>query len=362
MVEKLGVARAREEAERADAVIYVFDASRASTPRTRASSPRCRRSRILVANKSDRPPAGPLPEGAARLCGLERDAGRGLRESSRRHDRLGRPHRGDLGGAGVAAPAGPRRARTLATEETLAALSQGHSPEYAVTHCHAALDALADLTGETTSDDVLDRLFHFLHRKVTSRSAALRVCALRAHRRAARGRRLTARLTLRFALRSRGASLLPPFGRETSRAASGCGRAAARPLWRLRPGPVEAERLGEEDRHLPARQRRVGAVDVGPAPSRDPGRREGLDELEEGMRVAARRRTTRKGEPARPGGERAAARSAGGSGPRWPSSGKAAQRKWLTTSSSPSSSTSNWYRYSGCSGRRRRPSGPVNRR
>ena len=50
------------------------------------------------------------------------------------------------------------RARSAA-EATLAALSQGHSPEYAVTHCHAALDALADLTGETTSDDVLDRLF-----------------------------------------------------------------------------------------------------------------------------------------------------------------------------------------------------------
>ena len=44
-------------------------------------------------------------------------------------------------------------------DATLDALSQGHSPEYAVTHCHAALDALADLTGETTPEDVLARLF-----------------------------------------------------------------------------------------------------------------------------------------------------------------------------------------------------------
>ena len=50
------------------------------------------------------------------------------------------------------------RARGSA-EQTIAALERGDSPEYAVTHCHAALDALADLIGETTSDDVLARLF-----------------------------------------------------------------------------------------------------------------------------------------------------------------------------------------------------------
>ncbi len=115
--------------------------------------------RILVANKSDRPPAGPVPEGAARLCGLEESAGRRLREllaatiaadvrTEETSEVLGSLRQRDL----------VERAR-LAAEETLAALSQGHSPEYAVTHCHAALDALADLTGETTSDDVLDRLF-----------------------------------------------------------------------------------------------------------------------------------------------------------------------------------------------------------
>ena len=50
------------------------------------------------------------------------------------------------------------RARDGAAQ-TLAALARHDSPEYAVTHCHAALDALADLVGETTSDDVLARLF-----------------------------------------------------------------------------------------------------------------------------------------------------------------------------------------------------------
>src|SRR6185503_1218420 len=57
--------------------------------------------------------------------------------------------------------------------------------------------------------------------------ACKRVCALRAHRRAARaGARSTARLTLSPRSGSRGANLLPPFGRETIRAASNRDRAA----------------------------------------------------------------------------------------------------------------------------------------
>ena len=63
------------------------------------------------------------------------------------------------GNAGYVGPGVVRRLRASRPDATLAALSRGDSPEYAVTHCHAALDALADLTGETTSDDVLDRLF-----------------------------------------------------------------------------------------------------------------------------------------------------------------------------------------------------------
>jgi tRNA modification GTPase len=44
-------------------------------------------------------------------------------------------------------------------EAALTALQEGVSPEYAVTHLHTALDALADVFGETTSEDVLQRIF-----------------------------------------------------------------------------------------------------------------------------------------------------------------------------------------------------------
>jgi tRNA modification GTPase len=46
-----------------------------------------------------------------------------------------------------------------ATDEALGALGRGVSPEYAATHVDSALAALADVFGETTSEDVLARIF-----------------------------------------------------------------------------------------------------------------------------------------------------------------------------------------------------------
>jgi tRNA modification GTPase len=41
----------------------------------------------------------------------------------------------------------------------LESLSQRESPEYAASRVHDAVDALADFLGETTSEDVLQRIF-----------------------------------------------------------------------------------------------------------------------------------------------------------------------------------------------------------
>jgi tRNA modification GTPase len=160
VVEKIGVARARQEAERADAILYVFDSSEGfDAEDARTLSELADRPRILVANKSDRASSGPLPAGAVRICGLSADSG------SRLSEILGAAIASDVRTEETSEVLGSLRQRDLvdrarrAAEETLAALSQGHSPEYAVTHCHAALDALADLVGETTSEDVLARLF-----------------------------------------------------------------------------------------------------------------------------------------------------------------------------------------------------------
>ena len=159
-VEKIGVARAREEAARADAILYVFDGSEGFTADDeKAWTDVGDRPRVLIANKADRSSAGPRPEGAAPLCGLASDAGARLAEL------LGATIANDIRTEETSEVLGSLRQRDLVerarkgAEDTLAALSHGHSPEYAVTYCHEALDALADLAGETTTEDVLARLF-----------------------------------------------------------------------------------------------------------------------------------------------------------------------------------------------------------
>ena len=115
--------------------------------------------RVLIANKADRGVSAVLPEGAVPLRGLSQDAGARLTEL------LAATIAGDIRTEETSEVLGSLRQRDLVdraracADATLDALSQGHSPEYAVTHCHAALDALADLTGETTPEDVLARLF-----------------------------------------------------------------------------------------------------------------------------------------------------------------------------------------------------------
>ena len=163
-VERIGVERAWEQAERSDAILYVFDAS-AGWEEEDASAIRkwaAPQSKLLrvVANKIDRPGANhPEPPGAMRLCGLSPDAGPRLRAS------LQEILAASIETEGTSELLGSIRQRDLVDEargaavQALGCLRDGLSPEYAATHCHAALDALADLTGETTAEDVLARLF-----------------------------------------------------------------------------------------------------------------------------------------------------------------------------------------------------------
>jgi tRNA modification GTPase len=162
VVEAIGVGRAREEGERADVVLYVFDASAGlSAEDEQALALAADRPRILVANKSDRVAgrAPALPDGAALVCGLSPEAGPSLRAL------LCRALAGDVATEAASEVLGSLRQADLvgraraAAADALAALTSGISPEYAATHCDDALDALADLVGETTSEDVLERLF-----------------------------------------------------------------------------------------------------------------------------------------------------------------------------------------------------------
>ena len=158
LVESLGVARARAEAERADAILYVYDASAGLSASEEAELAAWTRPRVVVANKIDRA-LGPIAADAEPLCGLAPDAGDRLRtwlaacvasgvaidEAS---EVLGSVRQRDLALRARDAAAGARES-----------LTRGESPEYAAALCGEALAALADLVGETTADDVLARVF-----------------------------------------------------------------------------------------------------------------------------------------------------------------------------------------------------------
>lgn len=178
-VERLGVGRARDEGERADAVLYVFDAALGWTAEDESAVSALDGKPIaVVANKMDRvagsppnPAAGARADGLRRVqvktcprdflevCGLAPDAGSKLREL------LERTVASDVTSDSASELLASVRQRDLvaraasACTDAIDALASGVPPEYAATHVDSALAALADVFGETTSEDVLRRVF-----------------------------------------------------------------------------------------------------------------------------------------------------------------------------------------------------------
>jgi len=159
-VERIGVERARQAGESADAILYVFDAAAGwSAEDDAAAAALAEKLIIAVANKIDRLAPGKVPERGLPLSGLDPQAAGQIKGALERtvasrvtteasSEVLGSLRQKDL----------VDRARAAAAA-ALEALEAGDSPEYAATHVHAAIDALADLVGETTSEDVLQRIF-----------------------------------------------------------------------------------------------------------------------------------------------------------------------------------------------------------
>lgn len=162
IVERIGVARARREGETADAILYVFDAAEGWTEQDAAALASFDGAPVaVVANKIDRLGSAPFsgPPGATALCGLAPEAGETL--SGLLAARLA----AGLETESASEVLGSLRQRELVDRAregaagALTALEEGVSPEYAATHLHAALDALSDVFGETTSEHVLQRIF-----------------------------------------------------------------------------------------------------------------------------------------------------------------------------------------------------------
>ena len=162
-VERLGVGRARDEGERADAVLYVFDASLGWTAEDESAvSGLDGKPVAIVANKMDRVrerDGWTCPRDLLAVCGLAPDAGSKLREL------LERTVASDVTSDSASELLASVRQRDLvaraasACADAIDALARGVPPEYAATHVDSALAALADVFGETTSEDVLRRIF-----------------------------------------------------------------------------------------------------------------------------------------------------------------------------------------------------------
>jgi tRNA modification GTPase len=162
-VERIGVLRAWEAGEASDLVLYVFDAAVGWSQEDAAALARFDGApALIIANKIDRLSGRPLagaPPGATPLSAISPEAGKKLHELL--EERLARDVSTDAASevlASVRQRDLVERARAAAAE-TLTALSRGESPEYAATHLDAAIDALADVAGETTAEDVLRRIF-----------------------------------------------------------------------------------------------------------------------------------------------------------------------------------------------------------
>jgi tRNA modification GTPase len=170
-VERIGVERAREEAARAAAILYVFDASAGWHDEDRRALDRLDgKSVTVIANKIDRTAAsrnalgdfgvfGDFPTGSVPMCGLASDAGPKLRAM------LERTVAGELSSDASSEVLGSLRQRDLVARAGAAAgaafdaLQHEVSHEYVATHLDDALAALADVFGETTSEDVIQRIF-----------------------------------------------------------------------------------------------------------------------------------------------------------------------------------------------------------
>jgi len=157
-VEAEGVARARRAVDEADLTVYVHDASTPWGDEERSAWDRISGARrLLVFNKTDVAPA-PASGPAVGLCALAPEAGSVVAEAIRRA--LAADYPADAAGEIVSL-----RQRDLLERAGAAAarageqLARGERAEIAILAVEDALAAIAEIAGESTTEEVLDRVF-----------------------------------------------------------------------------------------------------------------------------------------------------------------------------------------------------------
>lgn len=159
LIETLGVERSKQALDEADLVLLVLDRSRAlfeedlaliETAKTKPS--------ILIANKSDLMPAWEAETvGALAFCAKTGEGRAAL--LSRMSDALSGMHREDILLLSNARHFEQVTRALAAIEQAQRTLSSGMEPDLAVIDINAAIEALGEITGETVSEEITDRIF-----------------------------------------------------------------------------------------------------------------------------------------------------------------------------------------------------------
>jgi tRNA modification GTPase len=161
-VEALGVDRTLETMAEADLTLVVLDSARPLDAEDDAVLARARKGpHVLAANKSDLPPAWDLARfpDAVRLSAVTGEGVAGLRQRIEDHLVDGRPEGAD---DLVITSLRQRDALDAATAKLRAsatALEAGTPHEMVLVDLYAAISSIGELTGDVTTDDILDRVF-----------------------------------------------------------------------------------------------------------------------------------------------------------------------------------------------------------
>jgi tRNA modification GTPase len=159
LAEKEGVKRSREAASSADLVLLVWDASEGWTDADASAHHETQgRPAIHVANKSDLPSTQP-PDASLRVSAR---TGAGLSELKAEVRRLLLGPKAGEGEELVITRARHRQALLDAArflEAAAAAARRRESPDLIASDARRGLDALGEITGKTTTEDLLGRIF-----------------------------------------------------------------------------------------------------------------------------------------------------------------------------------------------------------
>lgn len=165
-VERIGVGLAREALEQAQVILLVLDATAPETPEDRQLADELHRLDtpvVAVLNKTDLAPETPLPAWAGRLHAGQAvsaltGAGLGPLEDILAKLLTGGAHL--AAGQAMLNRAHQKDSLRRAVEQVAHLLDNtGASPEFLALDLREALDALGEITGETTPEDILDTIF-----------------------------------------------------------------------------------------------------------------------------------------------------------------------------------------------------------